>query len=147
MEDFWQAIWDFFKVSSSAEPECVLVERVMPGARWFPGARLNYAEHVFASAPAADRTAVIGRSQTRGELRLTHGELAEAVARARTGLRRLGVRRGDRVVAYLPNIPETVVAYLATISLGAVWASCAPEFGTHSVVDGSRRSNRPCCSP
>ena len=135
LEDFWQAVWDFFDVRSSAEPDCVLVERVMPGARWFPGARLNYAEHVFASAPDPGRAAIVGLSQTREEVRLTHGELADAVARARTGLQRLGVSRGDRVVAYLPNIPETVVAYLATISLGAVWASCAPEFGSRSVIE------------
>ncbi|GAB3200117.1 acetoacetate--CoA ligase [Nocardioides hungaricus] len=135
LEDFWQAIWDHFGVRSTAPYDCVLRERVMPGAAWFPGARLNYAEHVFAAAPGPDRDAVIGWSQTRGEVRLTHAELADAVARARTGLRRLGVGRGDRVVAYLPNIPETVVAYLATISLGAVWASCAPEFGSRSVVE------------
>ena len=135
LEAFWQAVWDFFEVRSSAEPDGVLAERVMPGARWFPGARLNYAQHVFAAAPDPGRTAVIGRSQTREEVRLTHGELADAVARARTGLRRLGVGSGDRVVAYLPNIPETVVAYLATASLGAVWASCAPEFGSRSVIE------------
>lgn len=135
LEDFWQAIWDYFEVRSSTPPECVLRERVMPGAQWFPGARVNYAQHVFAAAPDLERTAVLGRSQTRDEVRLTYGELADAVARARAGLQRLGIGRGDRVVAYLPNLPETVVAYLATISLGAVWASCAPEFGAHSVIE------------
>ena len=78
---------------------------------------------------------MLGYSQTRDRVELTWGQLRDQVARARAGLQRLGVGRGDRVVAYLPNIPETLVAFLATASLGAVWASCAPEFGAHSVVD------------
>ena len=108
----------------------------MPGARWFPGATLNYAEHALAAAESrTDGVAVVAHSQTRGAVELTWGELADQVGRCRAGLQRLGVGRGDRVAAYLPNIPETLVAFLATASLGAVWSSCAPEFGTRSVVD------------
>jgi acetoacetyl-CoA synthetase len=107
----------------------------MPGAEWFPRARLNYAEHLLGAEEDRDRTAVVARSQTRPELRLTFGELRERVARARTGLARIGVEPGDRVVAYAPNIPETLVAFIATASLGAIWATCAPEFGARSVID------------
>ena len=90
--------------------------------------------------------AVVGRSQTRAPVELTFGDLREQVARARAGLQRLGVGPGDRVVAYLPNIPETLVAFLATASLGAVWATCAPEFGPRSVIDRFGRSSPRCCS-
>ena len=107
----------------------------MPGARWFPGSKLNYAEHMLGGDGDADRIAVVARSQTRPPVELTFGELREQVARARAGLQRLGVGPGDRVAAYLPNIPETLVAFIATASLGAIWATCAPEFGARSVVD------------
>src|SRR5207302_4577352 len=107
----------------------------MPGALWFPGATLSYAGHMLREAGGDDGVAVLARSQTRGSVDLTAGELRRQVAAARAGLVRLGVGRGDRVVAYLPNIPETLVAFLATASLGAIWASCAPEFGTRSVLD------------
>ena len=107
----------------------------MPGARWFEGAELNYAEHLLGRDEDRDLVAVIGRSQTRPPVQLTFDELREQVARARAGLQRLGVRRGDRVVAYLPNIPETLIAFIATASLGAIWSTCAPEFGPRSVID------------
>ena len=108
----------------------------MPGAVWFPGACLNYAEHALRHAPASTSDlAVIARSQSRDEVTLTWSELAEHVARAAAGLRRLGVGPGDRVAAYAPNCAETLVVFLATASIGAVWSSCAPEFGTRSVVD------------
>lgn len=135
VEAFWAGVWDFFEVRASRPWDRVLEGRAMPGARWFPGARLNYAEHALGRPQDADRLALRGRSQTRPPVDLTFGELSEQVARARAGLLRLGVRPGDRVVAYLPNIPETVIAFLATASLGAVWAACAPELGTRSVVD------------
>jgi acetoacetyl-CoA synthetase len=133
LDGFWAAVWDHFGVRGTYDT--VLGSREMPGAEWFPGARLNYAEHMFGLPEDADRVAVIARSQTRGPVELTFGELADQVARARAGLRRLGVGEGDRVVGYLPNIPEALVAFLACASLGAVWASCAPEFGARSVVD------------
>ncbi len=107
----------------------------MPGARWFEGARLNYARHLLADTSRDDDVAVVAYSQTRDRVELTFGELRDQVARARAGLAGLGVGPGDRVAAYLPNIPETLVAFLATASLGAIWASCAPEFGARSVVD------------
>jgi len=137
-EAFWQAIADWAPVRWHDAPERALAggDRSMPGARWFPGATLNYAEHALAHA-AVDPggVAVVERSQTRGRHALTWAELADAVARCRVGLRRLGVVPGDRVGAYAPNITETLVGFLATSSLGATWASCPPEFGVRSVVD------------
>ena len=135
LEDFWQSLWDYFGITSSAPPTAVLSERTMPGARWFTGARLNYAEHIVGGRFAADDVAVVARSQTRAPITLTFGELAAAVGRARAGLQRLAIGPGDRVVGYLPNIPETLVAFLATASLGATWATCPPEFGERSVID------------
>lgn len=136
LDGFWRSIHDFFGVESGATSGPALVERRMPGARWFPEARLNWAEHQLRlDGRADDDVVIVGRSQTRERLSLTKAELRDQVARVRTGLQRLGVRRGDRVAAYLPNVPEAVVAALATASLGATWTSCAPEFGTRSVVD------------
>ncbi|MGH2963934.1 MAG: acetoacetate--CoA ligase [Solirubrobacterales bacterium] len=134
LEEFWASIWDFFEVSGSASYVHVLPDRAMPGANWFQGAELNFAEHVFRDKPA-DGVAVLHASELRelGELRW--GELRDQVARVAAGLRELGVERGDRVVAYMPNIPETLVAFLATASIGAVWSSCSPDFGAASVVD------------
>ncbi len=107
----------------------------MPGAEWFPGARLNLAEHLLGRDEDLDTVAILSYTQTRAPRQLTFGELREQVARARAGLARLGVQPGDRVVAYLPNIPETLIAFAATASLGAIWASCAPELGARSVID------------
>ncbi|MGC9671211.1 acetoacetate--CoA ligase [Planosporangium sp. 12N6] len=139
LDGFWSAVWEFFRVRAHSPYGRVLGRREMPGAEWFPGATLNYAEHAVGLVDDpdsdADQVAVLAFAQTRERVELTWGQLREQVARARAGLRRLGVGRGDRVVAYLPNIPETLVAFLATASLGAVWASCAPEFGARSVVD------------
>jgi acetoacetyl-CoA synthetase len=134
LEGFWSSIWEYFNVHARAPYEAVLAQRTMPGAVWFPGARLNYAEHALTRADP-DTEAIIARSNTRAPQTLTGSELGDLVGRARAGLQRLGVTKGDRVAAYLPNITETVVAFLATASLGAVWSSCAPEFGTRSVVD------------
>lgn len=134
-EGFWGAVWAFFGLRSSAGFDRVLASDEMPGARWFDGVALNYAEHLLGGESDRDRVAVLARSQTRPPFELTFGELSAQVARARAGLKRLGVGPGDRVAAYLPNIPETLVAFIATASLGAVWAACAPEFGARSVVD------------
>jgi acetoacetyl-CoA synthetase len=112
----------------------VLTGREMPGAEWFGGARLNYAENLLGDKPA-DRIAILSASELRALDQLTWGELRDRVARAATGLRRLGVEPGDRVVAYMPNIPETLVAFLATASIGAIWSSCSPDFGPGSVID------------
>lgn len=135
IEAFWQSIWDFFGIQSHAPYSEVLPERVMPGARWFPGATLNFAEHVLRNGAADDDVALVAVSQARDDETVTFGDLRDRVARARAGLSALGVGKGDRVAAYLPNIPETVVAYLATVSLGAIWASVAPEFGAAGTVD------------
>ncbi len=136
LDGFWSAVAADLGVRWHDAPTAVLGDRAMPGARWFPGGTLNYAEHALAAASERpDEVAVVARSQTRPGSELTWGELAEHVARAAAGLRRLGVGPGDRVAAYTPNIPETLVAFLATASIGAVWSSCAPEFGTRSVID------------
>jgi acetoacetyl-CoA synthetase len=135
LSGFWGSIWDFFEVKAHAPYQRVLGASTMPGADWFTGATLNYAEHMIGADEDANETAVIAISQTRDQLELTFGDLREQVAAARAGLQRLGVQPGDRVVAYMPNIPETLVAFLAAASLGAVWATCAPEFGPRSVID------------
>jgi acetoacetyl-CoA synthetase len=136
LDAFWSSIWDFFGVRSSRRYESVLARDTMPGASWFPGAELNYAEHALARRD--DHPALIARSETRGldqTTTVTYAELARQVAAIRAGLIKLGVKRGDRVVAYMPNIPETVAALLAISSLGAIWSSCSPDFGTRAVVD------------
>jgi acetoacetyl-CoA synthetase len=131
---FWASIWDYFAIEAHEPYERVLASDDLPGAEWFPGARLNYAEHMLGRDEDAGAVAIVALSQTRESNELTFGELREQVARARAGLLRLGVEPGDRVVAYLPNIPETIVAFLAAASIGAVWATCPPEFGVRSVV-------------
>jgi acetoacetyl-CoA synthetase len=134
LEAFWAAVWDFFDVQSSAPYERVLGRREMPGAQWFPSARLSYAEHCFRGRDD-DAVAIRYAGELRELSQWTWGELREQTARIATGLRGLGVGPGDRVAAYMPNIPETVAAFLATVSIGAVWSSAAPEFGARSVVD------------
>jgi len=132
LDGFWSSIWEFFEVGGPA-PSPALAERRMPGARWFPGATLNHAE--LSLHRHDDHPALLFGNEA-GELgTIGYAELGRRVAAVAAGLRRLGVEKGDRVVAYLPNVPETVVAMLATASLGAVWSSCAPEFGVSSVVD------------
>jgi acetoacetyl-CoA synthetase len=134
LEEFWAAVWEFCEVKASAPYERVLASREMPGAQWFPGTLLNYAENVLDDRDP-EQVAVLHTSETRALSELTWGELRAQVARVAGGLRELGVQRGDRVVAYMPNIPETLVALLAVSSLGAVWSSAAPEFGARSVID------------
>ncbi len=131
---FWASVWDFFDVRADQPYDRVLDDGGMPGTQWFPGAALNYAEHVLRNT--GDRIAIIARSQTReGDEQLTYDELRDRVARCAAGLRRRGVEKGDRVAAYIPNVPEAVIAMLACASIGAIWSSCAPEFGIQSVVD------------
>ncbi|GAA1816711.1 acetoacetate--CoA ligase [Planosporangium flavigriseum] len=137
---FWRSIWDYFDVLAATEPSETLGDARMPGARWFTGARLNYAENVLRMPGIGDdEPAVLAYSQTRAPVTLTAAQLRDEVRRVRAGLARLGVTQGDRVAAYAPNIPETYVLMLATASLGAVFSSCAPEFGTRSVVDRWRQ--------
>jgi acetoacetyl-CoA synthetase len=134
LDAFWQLVVDHFEIRFHARPSRVRSGGAMPGVSWFPDATLNYAEHALRHDDD-EQIAIVGRSQTRDLEQWTYGELRDAVARAAAGLRRLGVERGDRVAAYLPNIGETVVAFLATASIGAIWSSCAPEFGVTSVID------------
>jgi acetoacetyl-CoA synthetase len=131
-EEFWAAIWDFFEVGERSGP--VLGDGSMPGAKWFPEVELNYAGHAFRGKDDG-ATAIVAASESRDDISWTWGDLRDQTARIATGLRELGVERGDRVVAYMPNIPETVAAVLACASLGAVWSSCSPDFGARAVSD------------
>jgi acetoacetyl-CoA synthetase len=134
LEEFWESIWDHFDVRASAPYERVLGSRTMPGAEWFPGARLNFAEHVFRDRdPGA--VAVRHASELRPLAETSWGELEVDTRRVAAALRASGVGPGDRVVAYVPNIVEAVVAFLACASIGAIWSSCSPDFGARSVVD------------
>jgi acetoacetyl-CoA synthetase len=135
LEDFWASIVEYFDVRFSEGGDVVLGARSMPGAQWFPGSRISYAEHVFRGKDDAD-LAIRHLSEVRPELDAwTWGRLRSETARIAAGLRELGVVQGDRVVAYMPNIPETVASFLACASIGAVWSSAAPEFGAPSVID------------
>src|SRR3954454_7864865 len=135
LEGFWSAIWDCYDLGG--RPDRVLGRREMGGrdpVEWFPGARVSYAERLFQGKPD-DRVAITHASEGRAPGEWTWGDLRRETARVRAGLVELGVGEGDRVAAYLPNIPETIAAFLATASLGAVWSSAAPEFGARSVID------------
>ncbi len=132
LEGFWGHVWDFFGVGS--DHGTVLASREMPGAEWFPGTQVNYARHLFGDKDAG-RPAIFHASESRELGTWTWGDLREQTAAIRAGLVARGVGKGDRVCAYLPNIPETIAAFLATASLGAIWSSAAPEFGAQSVID------------
>jgi len=144
LDGFWMSIWEYFGLSdldSATSPETALADASMPGAVWFPDTTINYAEAMLRMPGRTDDDVVVlAESQTRAPIRLTAAELREHVGRARAGLVRLGVGRGDRVAAYAPNIPETLIMLLAAASLGATFSSCAPEFGTRSVVDRWRQT-------
>lgn len=134
---FWQSIADYFAVQWHSAPGPALVDAAMPGTRWFSGGTLNYAEHALAvGAGRGDADiAVIESDETGADRTVTFGELRAMVGAAQAGLIRLGVRQGDRVVALVPNRVEALVAFLATAAIGAVWSSCSPDFGAHSVID------------
>jgi len=133
---FWESVWEYFAVLGDRGTGPPLSEGTMPGVRWFEGATLNYARNALRLArDDPGRTAVIYRSEDGSGGKLTYGELAREVARAAAGLRALGVAAGDRVAAYIPNVPEALIAMLATASLGAIWSSCSPDFGASSVID------------
>ncbi|MBB5323104.1 acetoacetyl-CoA synthetase [Anoxybacillus tepidamans] len=133
LEQFWETVWEYGDVQSSAPYACVLEERKMPRANWFPGARLNYAEHIFRNMQ--EKPALLFRSERVSLREVTWAELKQQTAAVASALKKLGVKQGDRVVAYMPNIPETVVAFLACASIGAIWSSCSPDFGANSVID------------
>lgn len=136
LDEFWLAVWNYFAIPSDSGPTVALADDSMPGASWFPGTALNYAETMLRMpGRAEDDLVVLARSQSREEIAITAAGLRDQVARARTGLLRAGVGPGDRVAAYSPNIPETLIFFLAAASIGAIFSSCAPEFGTQSVTD------------
>ncbi|MBQ1082496.1 acetoacetate--CoA ligase [Nocardiopsis sp. B62] len=134
VDGFWASVWEYFGVRSATPYERVLADRSMPGAQWFPGATPNYAEHVFEGRDPGE-VAVRHATELRALDSWTWGELRERTAAIAAGLRELGVGRGDRVAAYLPNLPETAAAFYAVASLGAIWSSCSPDFGVRSVID------------
>ena len=136
IEAFWAAIWDYFGIISETPYDCVLQARTMPGASWFPGSRVNYAEHILRrEGDHPDRTVFHHLSETRPLAEMTWGDLGTKVRILATRLRERGVGPGDRVVSYMPNVPETIIAMLATTGIGAVWSSAAPEFGVKTVAD------------
>ena len=142
LDAFWQSIWDYFDLRSPTPHAAVLERNVMPGARWFPGARFNYAQQVFRhvdAAHAAGLPAVISDNEKGQRRELSWPELRRQVASLALHLQAQGVQPGDRVAAYLPNIPETMVAFLAVVSIGGVWSVCAPDMGTNAVLDRFRQ--------
>lgn len=134
---FWSSLADYFDVHWHEPPERALGSSTMPGAEWFPGGTLNWAEHCLRGETGA--TAIIYRSEAGERLQWSYGELRDEVARVRAGLARLGVGRGDRVAGYLASTPHAVAALLACASLGAIWSSCPPEFGAAAVLDRFRQ--------
>ncbi|WP_349282276.1 acetoacetate--CoA ligase [Polaromonas hydrogenivorans] len=138
LEAFWQSIWDFFGVQADGAREPVLASRTMPGAQWYPNARLNYAEHVFRCA-TPDRPALIARSEDAPLREVSWAELQRDTGALAAKLRALGIQAGDRVASYMPNRAETVVAFLACASLGAIWSSCSPDMGASVVLDRLRQ--------
>ena len=138
LDAFWQSIWDYFALQSPTPHTAVLGRNVMPGAPWFPGAQVNYAQQVFRhvdAAHAAGQPALISDDETGRARALSWPELRRQVASLALHLQAQGVQPGDRVAAYMPNVPETIVAFLATVSIGAVWSVCAPDMGTNAVLD------------
>jgi len=134
--EFWSSLWDYFGVVGSRGDAPVLQGGPMPAVTWFAGSTLNYARNALRAASTdPDRTAIIYRSEAGHQGSLSYAELDEQVATVRSALIALGVRRGDRVAAYLPNSPQAVVGLLATASIGAIWTSCSPDFGAHAVID------------
>ena len=134
LESFWGALWDFFEMEASCPYRQVLGRRAMPGAEWFPGARLNYAQNVLRRERHGG-VALLHASESRPLEAMSWQELAGQVRILATQLRALGVQPGERVVAWMPNIPQTMIAMLATTAIGAIWACCSPDFGERGVLD------------
>ena len=135
---FWESIWDYFDLHSDAPIATVLAQSRMPGAKWFDGARLNYVEQVFRHA-RADRPAIVFTGEATALAEVSWAQLQQQVASVAVALREMGVGPGDRVAAYMPNTPQTVIAFLAAASIGAVWSLCAPEMGPVAVLDRFRQ--------
>jgi acetoacetyl-CoA synthetase len=142
LDGFWQSVWDYFDIQSPTPHTAVLARNTMPGAQWFPGAQVNYARQVLRhvdAAHAAGLPAIVSSNEKRQHRELSWTELRRQVASLALHLREQGVEPGDRVAAYLPNVPEAMVAFLATVSIGGVWSICAPDMGTHAVLDRFRQ--------
>ena len=140
LETFWSAIWDFFGLEASTPPDMILSDRKMPGARWFPGARVNFAAQMLGQAKITpDAPALVIQSETFGPSELSWGELAAQVASVAQHFRALGVGPGDRVVAVLPNTEVAMIAFLASASIGAIWSLCAPDMGHVAILDRFRQ--------
>lgn len=138
LPDFWQSVWDYFDLKSPTPARAVLAEEKMPGARWFEGAQVNYARQVLRHvepAHAAGLPAIVARNEAGHPREIGWRELKAQVAALAMHLQAQGVQPGDRVAAYLPNTPETVVAFLATASIGGIWSLCSPDMGTNAVLD------------
>jgi acetoacetyl-CoA synthetase len=133
LEGFWGSLWEYFNIRASTPYQQVLASREMPGARWFPGATLNYVDQVFRHS-TDQRPAILWGNETGQHGELGWRELERQVASVAGALRRMGVQPGDRVAAYLPNVPQTIVAFLATASLGAIWSVCSPDMGSESML-------------
>ena len=146
LDAYWQSVWDFYELQSPTPHCAVLADRRMPGARWFPGAQVNYAQQVLRhidAAHAAGIPAIVSHDERslgqRAPREIAWPQLRQQVASLALHLQEQGVRPGDRVVAYLPNIPEAMVAFLATVSIGGIWSICAPDMGSHAVLDRFRQ--------
>ena len=138
IDAYWQSIWEHDGVHSPTPHSAVLAEDRMPGAVWFPGASVNYAHQVFRHCEAADEAAqpaIVAADERGNRTEMSWSEMKHRTASLAATLRRMGVGKGDRVAAYLPNVPETVIAFLATASIGAIWSVCAPDMGTRAVID------------
>lgn len=134
IEDFWAMIWEFTEVIASSTYDKVVDDlSKMPGAQWFPGAKLNFAENLLRYRD--ERTALIFKGEDRVHRKITYKELYDEVASVATSLKEMGIKPGDRIAAFMPNMPETIIAMLAAVSLGAVWSSCSPDFGIKGVLD------------
>ena len=132
--DFWVAIWEFVEVKYSKQYDQIVDNlNKMPGAKWFSGARLNFAENLLKYKN--NQIAIISKGENQSSIKITYAELYDEVARVARSLRDNGVKESDRVVGFMPNMPETVIAMLATASIGAVWSSCSPDFGINGVLD------------
>ncbi|MFD1038210.1 acetoacetate--CoA ligase [Virgibacillus byunsanensis] len=134
LEHFWESIWEYFKIQAKSPYKTILTSHQMPGAKWFPEATINYTEHIFRNRDE-NKSAIIHASETRQTTEITWKQLYQETAAFQQTLKKIGVTKGDRVVAYVANIYESVVAFLATASLGAIWSSASPDFGTQSVID------------
>lgn len=133
-EDFWESLSSYFDIQFHSNYERIIDTEEMPGARWFSGATLNYAEHIF-RMKSEDRPALIFANETGDRKKISWGELEQQVTSVQAFLVSKGITKGDRVAGYLPNTPETIACFLAVNSLGAVWSCCSPDFGINTVID------------